>query len=57
MTPEQKKEAKRLYDIEYRKRNSEKIKEQKKVWYNNLTDEQIEEEAKKCNPTNPFEDA
>ena len=24
---------------------------------NNLTDEQIEEEAKKCNPTNPFEDA
>lgn len=40
MTPEQKKEAKRLYDIEYRKRNSEKIKEQKKVWYNNLTDEQ-----------------
>lgn len=35
MTPEEKKEAKRLYDIEYRKKNKEKLKEQKKIWIEN----------------------
>mgnify|MGYP003527218721 FL=1 len=38
MTPEEKKEAKRIYDIEYRKRNSEKLKQQKKEWEKNNPD-------------------
>ncbi len=38
MTPEEKKEAKRIYDIEYRKRNSEKLKLQKKEWEKNNPD-------------------
>jgi hypothetical protein len=33
MTPEEKKEAKRIYDIEYRRLNKEKIKKQKEEWY------------------------
>lgn len=32
MTNEEKKEKKRLYDIEYRKKNKDKLKEQKKQW-------------------------
>jgi len=32
MTSEEKKEAKRLYDIEYRKNNKEKRKQQQKAW-------------------------
>ena len=32
MTPEEKKEAKRLYDIEYRKKNKEHLKEVRKKW-------------------------
>lgn len=32
MTPEEKKEQKRLYDIDYNKRNAEKKKEQAKKW-------------------------
>lgn len=38
MTPEEKKEKKRLYDIEYRKKNADKIKHQKNVWYGNNKD-------------------
>ena len=40
MTQEQKKEAKRLYDIEYRKNNCIKISERNKTKYLNLTDEE-----------------
>jgi hypothetical protein len=43
MTPEEKKEAKRLYDIEYRKLNKEKIKKQKEEWYKNNPDKIIEQ--------------
>jgi superfamily II DNA/RNA helicase len=32
MTPEEKKERKRLYDIEYRKKNAEKIKERQAIY-------------------------
>jgi hypothetical protein len=35
MTPEEKKEKKRLYDIEYRKKNKDKIKERKQKWAKN----------------------
>lgn len=38
MTPEEKKELKRLYDIEYRKNNKIKIQVQKKEWYQNNPD-------------------
>ena len=43
MTPEEKKEIKRLYDIEYRKINQEKIKKQKEEWYNSKTPEEKRE--------------
>ena len=35
MTTEEKKEKKRLYDIEYRKKNKEKLCNQKKEWVEN----------------------
>ena len=38
MTPEEKKEAKRFYDIEYRKNNKKKIQEAKRIWYENNPD-------------------
>lgn len=41
MTPEEKKEIKRLYDIEYRKINKEKLKKQKEEWYKNNPDKII----------------
>lgn len=40
MTQEEKKEKKRLYDIEYRKKNADKIKKQQFDRYNNLSDEE-----------------
>lgn len=40
MTPEEKKEKKRLYDIEYRKKNADKIKKYKFDRYNNLSKEE-----------------
>lgn len=43
MTPEEKKETKRLYDIEYRKLNKEKIKKQKEEWYKNNPDKVIKQ--------------
>lgn len=38
MSPEEKKELKRLYDIEYRKKNKEKINKSKRVWAKNNPD-------------------
>ena len=38
MSPEEKKESKRLYDIQYRKNNKEKIALQKKEWVINNPD-------------------
>jgi hypothetical protein len=38
MKPEEKKELKRLYDIEYRAKNKEKIANYKKTWVNNNPD-------------------
>lgn len=38
MTPEEKKESKRLYDLEYRKKNKEKLALQKKEWVKNNPD-------------------
>ncbi len=35
MTPEEKREAKKLYDIEYRKKNKELIKQKKREWAKN----------------------
>jgi hypothetical protein len=42
MTPEEKKEKKRLYDIEYRKKNKKKLAKQKEEWVKNNPDKIIE---------------
>lgn len=62
MTPEEKKEQRRLYEIEYRKKNAEKKKEQNKVYYENNKNkhknyyeenkEQIKQQAKEYRKVN-----
>jgi uncharacterized protein YdaT len=47
MTPEEKKEYKRLYDIEYRKKNAVNIAKKKKEKYDNLSESEKKELLKK----------
>jgi hypothetical protein len=46
MTPEEKKERKRLYDIEYRKQNAEKLKQKEKLWREQNADKKKERDRK-----------
>lgn len=55
MTEKEKKENKRLYDIEYRKKNKEKIKERKKKWAENNS-EKIKENKKRNKLSKKFSD-